>query len=133
MRTNEDIESFLLETGLPYQGLDNGLWILHDEAEGIENIVIHHDPPFLTFRVKVMPLPKSNREALFEQLLILNRTDMVHGAYAIEDDAVVIIDTIQSPNLDLNELQGSVDAIILAVSQHFELLSKYADTEGDTD
>lgn len=127
MRTNEDIEAFLLETGLPYEPLNDGLWLVHDEAEGIENIVIHHDPPFLTFRVKVMPLPSKRREELFEQLLILNRTDMVHGAYAIEDNAVVIIDTIQSPNLDLNELQGSIDAIILAVSQHFETLSKFAE------
>lgn len=125
MRTDEDIEALLWETGLQYESLEGGMWLLHDEKNGVENIVIHHDPPYLTFRVKVMPLPSERRPELYEKLLRLNRTDMVHGAYAIEDDAVVIIDTIQSPNLDLNELQGSIDAIILAVSSHYEILAEY--------
>ena len=92
---------------------------------GIDNVVVHHDEPYLTVRLKVMPLPSERREEFFETLLRLNRTDMVHGAYGIEDDAVVITDTIQSPNLDLNELQATLEAVILAVSEHYEMLSAY--------
>jgi hypothetical protein len=125
MRNDEDIETYLLETGVSFEPLGDGLWVLHDEENGVDNIVLHHDSPYLTVRVKVMPIPTERREELFEKLLRLNRSDMVHGAYGIEEDAVVITDTIQSPNLDLNEIQASIEAAILAVSEHYDMLSEF--------
>jgi hypothetical protein len=128
MRTDEEIEGFLFDLGYVYEKLGDGLWLVHAEDEGVENVVVHHDHPYLTLRVKVMPTPSERREEFFEKLLRLNNTDMVHGAYCLEDDSVVIIDTIQSPNLDPNELQGSIDAIVMALTQHFRPLSEYLPT-----
>jgi hypothetical protein len=50
---------------------------------------------------------------------------MIAGAYGLEGNAVVITDTLQSENLDYNEFQASVDALTMAISQHYPLLSKY--------
>lgn len=126
MITDEEIESFLYQLELPFDSVGDGMWIIHNEADNIDNIVVIHDYPVLTVRVKVMQVPEENREALFETLLRLNATDMVAGAYGIEDDgSIVIIDSIQTPNLDLNEIQGSIDAVSLALTTHFELLSKF--------
>ena len=72
-----------------------------------------------------MTLPEADREALYDALLRLNATSLVHGAYGVEGDSVVIMDTIQSPNLDLNEIQGSIDAITLALTTHYERLSSF--------
>ena len=131
MQTNDTIEAMLYELPYPIQPLGKGLWVLNDEADHIENIVIYHDHPLLTVRVKVMAIPDTNREALYEALLRLNAVDLVHGAYGIEDDAIVIMDTIQSPNLDLNELQGSIDAITLALATHYERLSGFRKGSND--
>jgi len=125
MKTNDAIEAMLYDLPYPFQALGDGLWVLNDEADHINNIVIHHDHPLLTIRVKVMAVPDENREALYEALLQLNANDLVHGAYGIEEDDVVIIDTIQSPNLDLNELQGTIDAVTLALTTHYERLSGF--------
>jgi hypothetical protein len=125
MPTNDDIEGMLIQLDLPFDSIGQGLWLVHDEADLIDNIVLYHDSPLLTIRVKVMDLPADNREALFARLLTLNVTDVVHGAYGIESDAVVLVDTIQSPSLDLNELQGSLDSIILALTTHYAELSKF--------
>jgi hypothetical protein len=50
---------------------------------------------------------------------------MAHGAYAVDGDSVIIIDTLEADTMDLEELQASVDAIGLALAQHYRALSAY--------
>lgn len=51
---------------------------------------------------------------------------MTHGAYAIdEDNNVIIVDTLESENLDLNEFQASIDSIIMAIAQDYKELIAY--------
>lgn len=125
MRTCEDIESYLVQLGLPYETVKEGLWVIHDEENRVGKIVVACDPPIVVFRVKVMEVPPTNREALFRRLLELNATDLVHGAYGIEGESIVLIDTLQLENLDFNEFQASIEALELAVSGHFESLNPY--------
>jgi hypothetical protein len=122
MRTNDDIESYLIDLDLHYEELGEGLWRVQN---GAANIVIAHTPPVVVFRVKMFEVPKQRREELFHRLLELNAKEMVHGAYGIEDNNVVLIDSLQSENLDLNELQASIDSLTLAVHNHHDLLSQY--------
>lgn len=131
MSTDEKIESFFYALDLPFETKGPGLWVLHREEEGVDNIIAYHDDPILTIRVKVMPVPTNGQRELFEQLLRLNATDMVHGAYAIENDNIVILHSIQTPNLDLNEIQASIDSVVLAVSEHYKIYEKYASTDQD--
>ena len=77
----------------------------------------------ITFRVKLMDAPdKSTRDVLFKRLLELNATSMIADAYGLEDDAVVIVDTLQSENLDHNEFQATLEALVIAVREHYEEL-----------
>lgn len=131
MRTNQEIESLLYELPYPFEPVGEGLWVLHDEADHISNIVLHHQPPLLTVRVKVMSLPKEKREEFYEQLLRLNAGDLVHGAYGIDDDSVVIMDTIQSTHLDRNEIQASIDSVVWALTSHYDGLASYLNTSGE--
>ena len=72
-----------------------------------------------------MKVPNNNREEFFKTLLELNANDLVHGAYGIEGENVVIVDTLQVENLDINEFQSTIESIGLALVQHYELLSKF--------
>ncbi len=120
MITNDQIEAYLIDNGLPFEQVREGLWLLHDDIDSIDNIVIYHTPPVITFRVKLMDIPnEAARCELFSRLLELNATSMVAGAYGLEDKAVVIVDTLQSENLDHNEFQASIDSITMAVREHF--------------
>ncbi len=128
MRTNDDIEAYLIQLNLPFEQIESGMWVIHDEFENIDNIVIYHTPPVIIFRVKLMNLgdvPQDRRFELFEQLLVLNTTDMIHGAYGLEDDNIVCVDSLQSENLDFNEFQASVEALSLAISSHYALLKGF--------
>jgi hypothetical protein len=81
--------------------------------------------PVAVFRVKLMDIPHRHREELFRTLLELNATEMMHGAYGIEGDAIVISDALQLENLDYNEFAATVDDITLAVASHHGRLAKF--------
>jgi hypothetical protein len=120
MAKNEDIEGYLIRMGVPYEEIGAGTWMIHDEYEQIDNIVVSLNEPVVYFRVKLMDIPEGcNRESLYETLLTLNTTDMMHGAYGLEKNAVVATDTLQSENLDFNEFQASVDSLSLCISSHY--------------
>jgi hypothetical protein len=126
MITNDQIEAYLIETELPYEQVKEGFWIIHDDHDEVDNIVVVHTPPVITFRVKLMEAPEdADRLELYEYLLKLNATSMIAGAYGLEDDAVVIVDSLQSENLDLNEFTASIDAIAFAVREHYEELRQF--------
>lgn len=124
MTDREKIESYLNELGLPWEEIGAGMWLLRDPGGG-QTLTVLHDPPLVVFRLKVMPVPRTNREALFRRLLELNATDLVHGAYGLEGDSVVLIDTLQAENLDFNEFRASVEALGVAVAAHFKLLRDF--------
>jgi hypothetical protein len=121
----EDVETYLMRLNLPYEQLAPGVWMINDQNDHIENIVVTFSPPITIFRIKLMRVPKEHREELFHELLALNATDLVAGAYGVEGDDIVISDTLQSENLDYNEFQASVEALTMAVINHYPKLKKY--------
>jgi len=123
--TNDQINGFMKELGLLNQELQDGMWLVSDATGQVKNIVVHHDPPVVVFRVKVMDLDeRGDYGKLYRELLQLNGSEMIHGAYALEGNSVVAVDTLQSETLDLNEFQGSVDSISFAVSTHLPRLRR---------
>ena len=124
MKTAADIESYLLKLELTYEEPREWTWVVRG-ADGIDNLVVTLAGPVVVFRVKVMELPRQHREELFRTLLELNATEMMHGAYGIEGEAVVISDALQIENLDFNEFAATLDDITLAVASHHGRLAKF--------
>lgn len=115
MATNDTIESYLVRLGLRYEEVEEGTWLIHDD-DG--QIVVRHDEPVLVCRMKLMDAPTEGREALFERLLELNASEMMSAAYGLEGGAIVAVASLQSENLDFNELQGAIDSLALAGGAH---------------
>jgi len=115
MIDNDRIETYLQRLGTPYEEIEDGFWVIKD-PDG--QIVVRHDPPVLVLRVKLADAPPQNRDRLFERLLQLNATDMISGAYGLEKDAIVAVESLQSENLDYNEFQAAVDSLTLAMTTH---------------
>ncbi len=126
MVTREDIESFLLRLELPFQELEEGLWVVGDRQEAAA-VFVNIDAPLLLMCVEVMDAPEDEklRNGLFRELLELNATDMVHGAYGLDENTIVLTDTLQLEDLDFSEFQASLESILLALRSHFETLSRY--------
>lgn len=119
MVTQDDLESYLIRMDADFEEVDEGMFVVRTENEGAP-IVVHHSEPVLLIRMKVMDLA-ANSDALsglYETLLKLNATDMVHGAYGIEEGELIISDTLQLGSLDFEELQASLESVQLAASSH---------------
>lgn len=124
MKSKEDIESFLIQAELPYEEVGDGMWVMQGEG-AIEQIVLGFAPPVLVYRVHIMNIPEKDREECFKILLELNSSEMVHGAYGIEGDKIVIVDSLPIENLDFEEFRATIDDITLAVADHYPTLSKF--------
>jgi hypothetical protein len=131
MRTREDIESYLMRSNLSFKSLredegDDGedIWLVRDSSSG-ENIIVSVSGSLVLFRVKVLELESvEERLPLYEKLLELNASDMVHGSYGIADGSVVLTAGMILETLDYNEFQGTVDDLTLALTNHYEMLSQ---------
>lgn len=124
MKTAADVQAYLDRMELHYEEPREGTWVVK-ELDGLEQLIVTLAGPVLVFRVKVLDIPRHQREELFRTLLELNATEMMHGAYGIEGDSVVIMDALQLENLDYNEFAATVDDISLAVASHHGRLAKF--------
>ena len=128
MVTREDVESYLLRTGLDHHEISEGMWLAEGNGDGA-GIVIHYSPPLVVFRLKVMDLPGDENRCfgLFRRLLELNATDLVHAAYGLEQGDVILTESLEAENLDFNEFQATLDSFQMALASHFDALSDYRD------
>ena len=122
------IEGYMLSLSLTYETVEDGTWLINDDEKGLENVLVILADPVVIVRVKVMAIPARQREEFFEQLLRLNQSDMIHGAYALEGDDVILLNTLVGATLDLEEFQATLDAIGLELAQHYRKLASYRDT-----
>ena len=126
MKTAEDIESFLIRMESPYEPVGPNIWVIKDQGP---DIVVSIVEPVVVFRVKLIEknkIPDNQRERFYETLLGLNASEMLHGAYGLEEGAVVATDALQLENVDFNEFQATMEELSLTVSRHYPLLAKLA-------
>jgi hypothetical protein len=125
MTPADRVEGYLVKLALSFQKPSPGTWVVSDSELGLENLLIIVSEPLVIVRIHVMEVPSSGKDKLFEELLRFNATDMVHGAYAVDGKNIIIIDTLEADTMDIEEFEASIDAIGLALAQHYRPLSKY--------
>lgn len=123
MVTPEQVEGFLnrlASEGASYNEVETGLWAVQPGGELGLTVVVHHSPPVLVLRVKVMALPSKKAEAdrLCRRLLELNATDLLHGSYGIQGEEVVLTEALELSHLDFEEFLASFESITLALAGH---------------
>ena len=127
MVTREDLESFLIRMDLDYDEVDEGMFLVQGRNSGFP-VVVHHADALLLIRMKVMDLPESmdDEVGFFRALLELNATDVVHGAYGLENGELILSDTLELETLDFHELRASTESIELAATSHMERIRELA-------
>lgn len=129
MVTREDLESFLIRMDLHWEEVDEGMYLVRGRNSGLP-MVLNHADNLLLIRLKVMDMPAEPADpSLYRTLLQWNATDVVHGAYGIEDGDLILSDTLELETLDLHELQASMESIELAAASHMEQIRSLAGLE----
>jgi len=119
------IEQYLVDLMLTYQKIDANLWLLDDEDHSLQGVAVMQAEPLVIIRAEIMDVPKSNLLELYTKLLELNATDVIHGAYALDNKKIVLIDTLQYETMDNEDFRAALDSFSLALSDHYPILSKY--------
>jgi hypothetical protein len=130
MVTKEDIEGFLnriASDGASYSEVEPGLWIVRPNGDLDFGVVVHFSPPVVVLRVKVMTLPKDMESlaTLSRRLLELNATDLVHGAYGIEEQSIVMTEALELSHLDYEEFLAAYESITVALASHLREIGSY--------
>lgn len=130
MVTPEQIEGFLgrlASEGASYTEVEPGLWAIQPGGALDMTVVVHHSPPVVVLRVKVMSLPSSTQEAdaLCRRLLELNATDLLHGSYGIQQGEIVLTEALELAHLDYEEFLASYESITLALASHLRELAAF--------
>jgi hypothetical protein len=89
-------------------------------------IAIRVAPPIVAVRVRIGPVPADDQHQarLFRRLLEYNATDLMHAAYGISDNQIVLSAGLELENLDQNELEATLSDIDVALARHISELKE---------
>lgn len=124
----ETVKQYLydMQMAITEENEEEELVIVDDEENGIKNLVIDCEEPILVLEQVIMKTPEAPGD-FFKRLLQMNR-NLVHGAFVMDEEAKFVLfrDTLQLENLDRNELEASIHALSLALSEYGAELLEYA-------
>ena len=116
----DKVKGYLLDLGLTIatENEVEELVVVDDEENGIKSLFVDCEPPIVILEQLIGDVPADPGD-LFVRLLQMNNT-LVHGAFVLDESAARIFyrDTLQLANLDMNELEGSIDALSLAMAEY---------------
>ena len=122
------VKNYLLDLNcnIVFENENDGIIIINNEENGISNLVLGCADPLLIMEQFLFELEHDNM-GVFKSLLIKNR-DIVHGALVLDENGskVIFRDTLQIENLDLNELEGSLNSLTLLLSEYTEEIIKFS-------
>ncbi len=100
--------------------------IIEKEDEGISNMILICSDPILIMEQFLFEM-KSDDVVVFKSLLQKNQ-DIIHGAFVLDESGTKVSfrDTLQLENLDLNELEGSINSLVFLLSEYSAKILEFA-------
>lgn len=125
---NTKIKNYLmqLDFNIVYENASDGILMISNESEGIKNLILGIAPPILIMEQHIFNI-KNRNEEVFKKLLQKNR-DIIHGAFVLDETGqkVIFRETLQVENLDLNELEASLNSLSLLLSEYSEQIINFS-------
>jgi len=105
---------------------ENEVFVIEDENAGIKNLVIACADPILVMEQVLFEI-KKDASNIYASLLKKNR-DIISGAFALDESGkkVIFRDTLALENLDLNELEGSINSLEILLSEYSNEIIKFS-------
>jgi len=120
MAAASDVEAYLRRLDRAFEKVGEDTFVV-GLGPGQPPAVLKLSGPVLVAQVDVAEAPskKPALEArLFRRLLELNATDLMYVAFGIENDRIVIDAALELSTLDMNELDGVLANLDLAIAEH---------------
>lgn len=124
---NRIIEFLLeLDVEITRENPEEGILVIQKEENGIKNLIVGIAPPVLILEQYLFKI-KNNSNSIYKSLLQKNR-DIIQGAFVLDDegDKVIFRDTLQIENLDLNEIEASLNSLSLLLSEYSQQIISFS-------
>ena len=127
IQSNEDLEGYLLRLERRFERAEDGTYLLSMGADR-PLVALRVAAPVLVAQVDIGQAPADDvaGAVLFRKLLVLNATALVHAAYGIEGDNIVLSAALELKNLDLNELEAVLADLDMALANQVPTLREIA-------
>jgi hypothetical protein len=123
----EKVKGYVLELGFRIDEEDSSeeIVIINDEERGIHRLVIDCEDTVLVVEQLIMKLEPST--TVYRRILQMNR-ELVFGAFVLNEDGDSLLyrNTLALDNLDLNELESTINALSLGLAENGEELLAFA-------
>jgi hypothetical protein len=118
----QDIEALLLRLDQRCERVADTLLV--PVAPNQPPVALQLREPVLVLQVEFGAIPETQEAQLrvFRSLLELNASELVHAAYAVVGDTIVLCAALELLSLDPNELQAVFSDFELALAEHVGLL-----------
>ncbi|WP_422361403.1 YbjN domain-containing protein [Reichenbachiella sp.] len=114
------VKTYLLELNYTIIREDesDSVLVVENESKGIKNAVLIVADPLLIIEQFLFDIKTETLE-IHKDLLMKNR-DIIHGAFALDETGkkVVFRNTHECENLDLNELEATLNSLSLLLSEY---------------
>jgi len=130
MVSHEDVVTFLdrlAADGATYSEVSDGIWNVRPAGALDFGVVVNYSPPVIVLRVKVMDLPAAGSNAPRSSIVCSSSTanDLLHGAYGLQKDEVVLTEALELDHLDFEEFLSAYESITLALASHIRELASF--------
>lgn len=124
----QKVKNYVLDLGydISHSNETDGVIVVNDPSSGLNNLVIGVTDPLVIFEQFIFECKTENAQVL-KSLLQKNR-DIIHGAFVLDEGGTKVIfrDTLQVENLDINEIEGTVNSLSLLLSEYSDDLIRFS-------
>ena len=125
----QKVKEYLLELGynMTYENEEDGVIVIENAANGFSNLVLGVAEPILIVEQFLVEINTPNAE-IYKQLMQKSR-DIVHGAFVLDETGskVIFRNTHELENLDLNELEATLNSLALLLGEYSQELIKFSE------
>ncbi|MFP6591060.1 MAG: YbjN domain-containing protein [Candidatus Latescibacterota bacterium] len=124
----ERVKEYIVDLGftIDEEIADEEIIVINDEDRGIHQLVIDCEDDLLVLEQLILKFPGEVTAAVYRRLLQMNRS-FVFGAFVLneEGDTLLYRNTLALDNLDLNELDTTINALSLGLAENGDELLRF--------
>lgn len=124
----EKVKHYLQELGyeIAREDVIDQIYVINAPEDGIQNLIVDCNEPILVIEQYLFDIDDSDARVL-KSLLQKNR-EIIHGAFVLDDTGKRLLfrDTLELENLDLNEIEASINSLKLLMAEYAEEMLQFA-------
>ena len=117
----ERVKEYILELGfsIDEEIPEEEIVVINDAERGIHELVIDCEDDLVVLEQLILKFEGEVRAAVYRRILQMNRS-LVFGAFILNEDGNLLLyrNTLALDNLDLNELETTINALSLGLAEN---------------